>query len=114
MKLGKITLLVPVEDEWELEKMRHMIRRLYSEGVFLMRAGKAVLHFDPRGILSEIGLEAVKWKVDRPSLPLYSARGEFMIEAILETTHSNPQPRTSDTTGGYSSDGPTPKTTQFP
>lgn len=103
--IGQIILTVDVEDAWELEKLRHVIRRQYSEGVLSMRAGKAILNFDAEGVLQQINLDVVKWKKEKPSLPLANIQAGFIIEAVVATTSSNPNHRTGDSSGDQSSDG---------
>jgi len=39
-----------------------IIRQLFEAGIFSMKSGKAILHFDKDGMMAQVDLDYVKWR----------------------------------------------------
>lgn len=62
--LGKETITIDLEGISKDDALRcqHIILRLFTEGFFQIRNGKAVVHFDQNANMRMIEYDFIKWK----------------------------------------------------
>ena len=87
---GTVTLNFENVTQEELRRFHELIQELFLEGIFTMRSGKVILHFDINGVLQRIDWDLIKWRRDKAPLPLDDPQKSVSIKAVT-LTHNNEQ-----------------------
>ncbi len=78
--IGKIEISLAGATFEQTEHCRKIIHTLFSQGIFNLRNGRAILHFDPTGTLAAIDFEIGKWKRDKPDIPIVKTYDNAIIK----------------------------------
>lgn len=81
--VGLVTLRLENVTPSDVERFRFIISTLVEEGVFNIRSGRAIMHFDVEGTLQGIDVEKSQWRRGKPSLPLVKGRESVIIESTI-------------------------------
>lgn len=69
--IGKIEIVLEGVTLEQTERLRGIIHTLFEQGLFNLRNGYGIMHFDNDGILRELEIHVKKWRNDKPAvLPL--------------------------------------------
>ena len=64
----------------EAERAKEIIRKIFDDGVFNIRNGKAILNFDSDGALQTIEFQVTKWRRNKESLKTLHLYEEVDVE----------------------------------
>ena len=78
--IGKIEITLAGATLEQTEHCRKIIHTLFAQGVFNLRNGRAILHFDPNGSLAAIDTEVSKWRRDKPDIPIVKTYDSAVIK----------------------------------
>lgn len=82
MQAGKIEIILGGASLEDTERLRLMIHTMFQQGVFNIRNGYAMIHFDHEGLMREIEVHMKKWRNDKPVIPLQNIFDSVKIEVI--------------------------------
>ena len=77
---GLITIKLDGASPEGTERCRQIIHEMFVQGVFLIRNGSVTMHFDHEGTLQEIKYDIIKWRRNKPALPLAKHYERVKIE----------------------------------
>lgn len=82
MNAGTITITLEGATFEQTERCREMIHTMFEQGIFHIKNGKALLHFDHEGQLQQIEVDLIKWKRNKPSQALADVYKNATISII--------------------------------
>lgn len=79
---GHIGIKVHNTNVRELSRLLHSIQTMFTQGVFNVRNGKIVLHFNDTGELRGIDIDASKWRDGKEVISRVSMFTKVNVEII--------------------------------
>lgn len=87
--MDKATIFITLEgvSYAQAKRCELIVRQLFEAGIFNVKSGKVILHFDKEGFLGQVDMDIVKWRrSEKSQVPLETIFDNATIE-LTSNTH---------------------------